>query len=159
MEITVAGCTASTERKMKHRHAPASAIGIGVVAGLRPMTALAVIASALRRGWVRPGQSPFARIVSASTSKRIAEFAISELGCGQVAFHAPSLGCCTARVTYCVGRNLRSRDICGTVKGPVVEGAVLGGLGSLAGPLQDTTFVRDSVVTCLTLWLRSLRMH
>jgi uncharacterized membrane protein len=43
------------------------------------MMAPAVIAWALRRGWIRPGRSPFARIVSASASKRITEFAISEL--------------------------------------------------------------------------------
>src|SRR5438876_654657 len=68
---------------MKRQHAPALAIGIGAVAGLRPMMAAAVIGWALRRGWIRPGRSPFARIVSGSASKRIAWCAISELIAGQ----------------------------------------------------------------------------
>src|SRR5207302_4216513 len=64
--------------EMKLQHTPALAIGIGVVAGLRPMMALAVVAWGLWRRWIRPGRSPYARIVSAHASKRIAEFAIRE---------------------------------------------------------------------------------
>src|SRR6266567_6398444 len=90
---------------MKHQYASALAIGMGAVAGLRPMTASAVIAWALKRRWIRPRDSPFARIISASASKRIAKLAISEL---IAALHAQSVECRTACVTCGVGGNLRS---------------------------------------------------
>jgi hypothetical protein len=96
--------------KMKRKHAPALAIGIGAAAGLRPMTTLAVIAWALRRGSIRPGRSPFVGIVSASASKRLAELAIKRTGCGQVALYAEPVECCTARVTCRVRRNLWRGD-------------------------------------------------
>ena len=64
---------------MRHQHISALTIGIGSVAGLRPMTAYAVVALALERGWIRPSNSPLARIVSARALKRIAELAASEL--------------------------------------------------------------------------------
>src|SRR5205809_1280429 len=64
---------------MKTEQASGLAIGIGVVAGLRPMTALAAMAWAVRRGRIRIAPSPIVRILSAGTSKRIAQLAISEL--------------------------------------------------------------------------------
>jgi uncharacterized membrane protein len=62
---------------MKRQHA--LAIGIGIVAGLRPMMVLALIAWGLKRRWIRPGLSPYARIVSPRALSRIADCAISEL--------------------------------------------------------------------------------
>ena len=64
---------------MKNQRVVTLAIGIGVVAGLRPMTALAAMAWAVRRGRIRMGPDPFVWVLSASTSKRIAQLAISEL--------------------------------------------------------------------------------
>jgi len=119
---------------MKSPYAPPLAIGIGVVAGLRPMIALAAIAWALRRGWIRPGHSPFARIVSASASKRLAELAISEL----IADKLPTTG---SRLNAGpLASRVVSGAICGvaihgTLKQPVAQGAVLGGLGALAGAI------------------------
>ncbi|PYV97597.1 MAG: hypothetical protein DMG89_13780, partial [Acidobacteria bacterium] len=56
------------------------AFSVGVVAGLRPMTALAAMAWAVRRGRIQIEPSPIVVwMLSAGTSKRIAEFAISEL--------------------------------------------------------------------------------
>jgi uncharacterized membrane protein len=55
------------------------AIGLGVIAGLRPMLALAAMAWAVKRGRIRTGPSPIVRIVSAGASRRIAELAVSEL--------------------------------------------------------------------------------
>jgi uncharacterized membrane protein len=115
---------------MRRQHAPELAIGIGVVAGLRPMSALALIAWGLRRGWIRPGHSPYTRIVSASASKRIAEFAISELIADKLPFTRSRLD--VAPLTW----RILSGAICGAIintKRPPDRGAVLGGLGALAG--------------------------
>src|SRR5690348_554491 len=112
---------------MKRQHAPPLAIGIGAVAGLRPMMALAVIAWALRRGWIRPGRSPFARIVWAGASKRLAELAISELIADKLPFTQSRLtaGPLASRV---VSGAVCGVAIHGTLKQPVAQGAVLGGL-------------------------------
>lgn len=120
---------------MKPQHAPALAIGIGAVAGLRPMMALAVIAWALRRGWIQPGRSPFARIVSASALKRIAEFAISELIADKLPFTRGRLDAAplTSRI---VSGAICGAAIHGTMKKPFAEGAALGGLGALAGAIS-----------------------
>jgi uncharacterized membrane protein len=117
---------------MKRQHAPPLAIGIGAVAGLRPMMALAVIACALRRGWIRPGRSPFARIVWAGASKRLAELAISELIADKLPFTQSRLtaGPLASRV---VSGAVCGVAIHGTLKQPVAQGAVLGGLGALVG--------------------------
>jgi uncharacterized membrane protein len=117
---------------MKRQHVPALAIGIGAVAGLRPMMAPAVIAWALRRGWIRPGRSPFARIVSASASKRIAELAISELIADKLPFTRSRLNAAPL-VSRIVSGAICGAAIHGTVKRSLAEGAVLGGLGALAG--------------------------
>ena len=55
------------------------AVGIGAVAGLRALAAPAVLAWAVKRRWIRLGNSPFATIISAKASKRITNLAISEL--------------------------------------------------------------------------------
>jgi len=120
---------------MKRQYALALEIGIGVVAGLRPITALAVIASALRHRWIRPGDSPFARIVSTSTSKRIAEFAISELVADKLPFTRSRLDVAPLTLRIASGA-ICGTAIHGTVKGSPVKGAVLGGLGALAGAIS-----------------------
>jgi uncharacterized membrane protein len=119
---------------MKRPHAPALAIGTGVVAGLRPMMALAVTAWALRRGWIRPGRSPFARIVSASASKRLAQLALSELIADKLPFTRSRLnaGPLASRV---VSGAICAAAIHRTLKQPVAQGAALGGLGALAGAI------------------------
>src|SRR5438552_7512318 len=119
---------------MKRQHAPALAIGIGAVAGLRPMMAPAVIAWALRRGRVRPGGSPFARIGSASDSKRIAEFAISELIADKLPFTRSRLNAAPLASRVVPGA-ICGAAIHGTLKQPLAQGAVLGGLGALAGAI------------------------
>ena len=119
---------------MKHQGAPLLAIGMGMVAGLRPMTALAILALSLRRGWIRPGHSPYARIVSVGASKRIAEFALSELITDKLPFTRSRLD--AAPLAW----RIVSGAICGaamhaTVKEPPARGAVLGGVGALAGAI------------------------
>ena len=119
---------------MKRQQASALAIGIGAVAGLRPMMAPAVIAWFLRRGWIRPGRSPFARIVSASASKRIAQFAISELIADKLPFTRSRLNAAPL-ASRMVSGAICGAAIHGTLKKPLAEGAVLGGLGALAGAI------------------------
>jgi len=120
--------------KMKRQHAPALAIGIGAVAGLRPMMAPAVIAWALRRGWIRAGRSPFARMVSGSASKRISEFAISELIADKLPFTRSRLNAAPLASRVASGA-ICGAAIHGTLKQPLAQGAVLGGLGALAGAI------------------------
>src|SRR5215471_21468930 len=117
---------------MKRKYAHALARRMGVVAGVRPMTALAILALSLRRGWIRSGHPPFARIVSASASKRIAEFAICELVVDKLPFTRCRLDArpLTWRI---VSGAICGAAIHGSGKRPIVGGAVLGGLGSLVG--------------------------
>jgi uncharacterized membrane protein len=64
---------------MRRSYTPVLAVGIGAVAGLRTLTAPAVLAWAAKRRWIRMGNSPFATIISAKASKRMTDFAVSEL--------------------------------------------------------------------------------
>jgi uncharacterized membrane protein len=117
---------------MKRQHASGLAIGMGVVAGLRPMTAPAVMAWALKRRWIRPGESPLARIISASAAKRIAKLAISELIADKLPF-TPSRLNAAPLASRVVSGAICGATMHGMVKRPLAEGAVLGGLGALAG--------------------------
>jgi uncharacterized membrane protein len=98
------------------------------------MMALAVIAWALRWEWIQPGRSPFARIVSASASTRIAELAISELIADKLPFTPSRLDAAplTSRI---VSGAICGAAIHGSVKNPLAEGAALGGLTALAGAI------------------------
>jgi len=95
------------------------------------MTALALIAWGLKRGWMRSGRSAYARIISASAAKRIAEFAVSELVADKLPFTRSRLE--AAPITW----RIVSGAICGaaihSTKGTPARGAVLGGLGAIAG--------------------------
>ena len=107
-------------------------IGIGVVAGLRPMTALAAMAWAVRRGRIRIAPSPIVRILSAGTSKRIAQLAISELIIDKLPFTPSRLRPKPLTLRIVMG------IICGaalysTAKRSIADGAVLGGAGAIAG--------------------------
>ena len=112
------------------------AFSVGVVAGLRPITALAAMAWAVRRGWIRIEPSPIARIVSAGTSKRIAEFAISELIVDKLPFTPSRLKPKPLALRVITG------SICGAAvygsraKRSMADGAILGGAGAMAGALM-----------------------
>jgi len=98
------------------------------------MTALAAMAWTVKRGRIRIGPSPIVRIVSAGASKRIAEFAISELIVDKLPFTPSRLNAAP------LASRIASGAICGavihgTVERPLAEGAVLGGLGALAGTI------------------------
>ena len=117
---------------MKRSYIPALAVGIGAVAGLRTLTAPAVLAWAAQRRWIRMGNSPFATIISAKVSKRITDFAVSELIADKLPFTPSRLkpGPFAARI---VSGAVCGATIYGVVKRPLKEGAVLGGIGAIAG--------------------------
>jgi uncharacterized membrane protein len=117
---------------MKRSYTPVLAVGIGAVAGLRTLAAPAVLAWAAKRRWIRLGNSPFARIISAKASKRIVDLALSELIADKLPFTPSRLkpGPFAARIV--------SGAVCGAtiydgVEEPLKEGAVLGGLGAISG--------------------------
>ncbi len=64
---------------MKRRYSPVIAVAIGTVAGLRSLTAPAVVSWAAREKMIRPFDSFAARMLLAQSSKKIAELAVGEL--------------------------------------------------------------------------------
>jgi len=98
------------------------------------MTALAAVAWAVKWGRIRIGPSPFARIISASVSKRIAEFALAELIADKLPF-TPSRLKATPLISRIVSGAICGATLHDTTKRPLAEGAVLGALGALAGAI------------------------
>jgi uncharacterized membrane protein len=117
---------------MKPSYTPVLAVGIGVVAGLRALAAPAVLAWAAKRRWIRLGSSPFATIISAKASKRITGLAVSELIADKLPF-TPSRLKARPLTTRIVSGAVCGATIYGVVKRPLIEGAVLGGVGAIAG--------------------------
>ena len=119
---------------MKRRYTPVLAVGIGVVAGLRALTAPAVLAWAVQRRWIRLRNPPFTAILSAKASKRITDFAISELIADKLPFTPSRLkaGPLASRI---VSGAVCGAAINGVAERPLAEGAVLGGVGAIAGAL------------------------
>jgi uncharacterized membrane protein len=117
---------------MKPSYTPVLAVGVGVVAGLRALTAPAVLAWAAKRRWIRLGNSPFATIISAKASKRITGLAVSELIADKLPF-TPSRLKAGPLATRIVSGAVCGATIYGVVKRPLIEGAVLGGVGAIAG--------------------------
>src|SRR5450432_1983060 len=117
---------------MKRPYTPVLAVGIGAVAGLRALTAPAVLVWAVKRKWIRLRRSPFAAILSAKASKRITGLAVSELIADKLPFTPSRLkaGPLTTRI---VSGAVCGATIYGVVKRPLIEGAVLGGVGAIAG--------------------------
>ena len=119
---------------VKHPYTLSLAIGIGTVAGLRPMTAPAIIAWAAKRRWIYLGSSPFAAIISAKASRTIAELAISELIADKLPFTPGRLNAGPLASRVASGA-ICGAAVCGAVKRPLAAGALLGGLGAIAGAL------------------------
>jgi uncharacterized membrane protein len=78
------------------------------------------------------GNSPFATIISAKASKRMTDFAVSELIADKLPFTPSRLkaGPLASRI---VSGAVCGAVIYGVVEQPLQEGAVLGGLGAIAG--------------------------
>jgi len=117
---------------MKRSYTPALAVGIGAVAGLRALTAPAVLAWAIERRLIRVGSSPFATIISGTASRRITHFALAELVADKLPF-TPSRLNATPLVSRIISGSICGTTIYGVVKRPLTQGAVLGGLGAIAG--------------------------
>src|ERR1700675_667205 len=117
---------------MKPSYTPVLAVGVGVVAGLRAFAAPAVLTWAAKRRWIRLGNSPFATIISAKASKRITDLAVSELIADKLPFTPSRLkaGPLASRI---VSGAVCWAAIYGVAERPLAEGAVLGGLGAIAG--------------------------
>ena len=113
---------------------PVFAVGIGAMAGVRPMMALAVVSYAVKRGWIRPGRSPLVSQISGHLYKRIAEFALSE-------FIAEKLPVTRSRITaVALGSRIASGAVCGaaihsSMQRPARQGAILGAVGALTGTI------------------------
>ena len=121
---------------MKRKHA--LAIGIGVVAGLRPMMALALVAWGLKRRWIRPARSPYGRIVYPTALRRIADCAISELIADKLPFTRSRLHAAPLALRIASGAISGAAMNESAKKRPVegaVQGAALGGLGAFAGAI------------------------
>ena len=117
---------------MKRPYTPVLAIGIGAVAGLRALAAPAVLAWAVKRRWIRLGNLPFATIISAKASKRITDLAISELIVDKLPF-TPSRLKAGPLASRMVSGAVCGATIYGVAERPLVEGALLGGVGAITG--------------------------
>jgi uncharacterized membrane protein len=117
---------------MRRPYTPVLAVGIGAVAGLRALTAPAVLAWAVKRKWIRLRNLPFAAILSAKASKRITDLAMSELIADKLPFTPSRLkaGPLASRI---VSGAVCGAAIYGVAEKPLAEGAVLGGVGAIAG--------------------------
>lgn len=119
-------------RKKKRSYIPALAAGMGVVAGLRSMTAPAAIAWAAKRGAIHLGSSPLVEIISGKVSDKAIKLALTELIADKLPFTRDRIepGPLATRIL--------SGAACGAVLStagdrPLTEGAILGGLGALLG--------------------------
>jgi len=109
-------------------------MGIGTVAGLRAMAAPAIIAWAAKQGLIRLGNSPFATIISGRASRRITELAISELIADKLPFTSSRLNAGPLALRIASGA-VCGAALCSAAKKPIAKGALLGGLGAIAGAL------------------------
>jgi uncharacterized membrane protein len=110
------------------------AAGIGTLAGLRPMTTSAVVAWSAKRKWIDLGSSPFATIISSRASRRITELALCELIADKLAFTPSRLNAGSLASRIALGA-ICGAAVCGALKQPGAKGALLGGLGAIAGTL------------------------
>jgi uncharacterized membrane protein len=110
------------------------AMGMGAVAGMRPMVAPAIIAWAVKQRWLDLGNSPFATIICGSASRRMTELAISELIADKLPFASSRLKA-GPLATRIVSGMVCGAALCGAVKKPIANGAIVGGLAAIAGTL------------------------
>jgi len=119
-------------KKKVPSYIPALAAGMGVVAGLRSMTAPAAIAWAAKRKAIRLGSWPLVEIISGKVSDKAIQLALAELVADKLPFSRDRIepGPLATRIL--------SGAACGAVLSsaadrPLAEGAIFGGLGALIG--------------------------
>jgi uncharacterized membrane protein len=117
--------------EMKDSYTLSLVLGIGAVAGMRPMAAPAIIAWAVKQRWLHLGSSPFATIISGRASRRISELAVSELVADKLPFTSSRLNA-GPLVTRIASGMVCGAALCGAVKKPMASGVVLGGLAAIA---------------------------
>jgi uncharacterized membrane protein len=117
---------------MALRGLPALAIGIGSIAGLRSLTAPAMVSACVRRKELKLRTPRLGFLKSGNAGKAFTAVAIGELVADKLPFtpnrtRAPLLAARIAAGALC-GAALYSSN-----KRPIAQGAVLGGLGAVAG--------------------------
>jgi len=108
------------------------AFSLGIVAGLRSMTAPAAVSWAAHLGWIVLESTPFAFIGRALPSGLLALFAVGELVADKLPFTPSRL------LLFPLSARLVSGGFCGAVVfaaagGSIAVGAVAGALGGLTG--------------------------
>jgi len=110
----------------------ALALGIGIVAGLRSLTAPAVVAWAAHLDWLNLHGSPLAFMGSTTAVVIFSMLAVGEL----VADKVPTMGKRTAPaplVARMITGALCGASVCASTRQSLVIGALLGGIGGTIG--------------------------
>jgi uncharacterized membrane protein len=134
LDVTAQDSELEMGTTVKNSYTLSLALGMGAIAGLRPMTAPAIIAWAAKQGWIRLSDSPFATTIFGRASRRITELAISELVADKLPFTSTRLNAGPLASRIASGA-VCGAAVCGAVKRPLANGALLGGLGAIAGAL------------------------
>lgn len=120
----------------------AAAIGIGALAGLRTMTAPAVVSWATERGWIR---SPGRHLAFLGNKRTVA--IISTLAAGELAVDklpaTPNRTLPAGLVARFVSGGLSAGVLCASKKKMVAPGVLLGGLAAIAGAFIGYTARRE----------------
>lgn len=120
------------------------AIGIGVVAGLRSMTAPAIISWAATTGWLNLHGSPFAFMGSTVTAVILSLLAVGELIADKLPVTPKRTALAPLLARIVVG-GLCGACFCAAAHQPLVIGALFGGAGAVAGAFGGYT-VRKNLV-------------
>lgn len=135
----------------------AIAFAIGVIAGLRSMTAPAVVSWAAHLKWLDFGQTRLAFLGSTAAAYIFGVFAIAELVADKLP-RTPSRKAPGGFIARIVLGALSGAAVCTAANQSAVLGAVLGGLGAVAGTLGGyevrtrlvkALHVRDFVIALL----------
>lgn len=110
------------------------AAGIGAVAGLRPMLAPAIVAYAAKQRWIHLGNALFAAAISDRASRRMNELAVGEVIADKLPFTSSRLTAAPLASRIASGA-LCGAAVCTALKRPSANGALLGGLASIASAL------------------------
>ena len=120
----------------------AAAIGIGAIAGLRTMTAPAVVSWATERGWIR---SPGRRLAFLKNKRTVA--IISTLAAGELVADklpaTPNRTVPAGLAARAVTGGFSAGVLCASKKKMVAPGVILGGLAAIAGAFIGYTTRRE----------------
>jgi uncharacterized membrane protein len=125
------------------------ALGIGVVAGLRSLTAPAVVSWAAAAGWVNLHGSPLAFIGSTVTVFITSLLAVGELVADKLPIIPKRTALAPLLARIIVG-GLCGACLCAAAHQPLVIGALFGGAGAVAGAFGGYT-VRKNLVSKLKI--------